>query len=116
MLFKMKPGLLVYLGTQVRVKVDRPLGSVHPHHTDIVYPVGGLAGTLSGDGHPFDASLLGWSEAVQEAWRTVIAVVIRHADREDKLLVSRRGTRCMDGEIISATRFQEPYFHTTLAR
>ena len=113
-----KPSLLAYLGRRVLVRVDRPLGSVHPRHPDIVYGVntGELPGTVSGDGHPIDAYLRGWPEPVREVWGTVIAVIVRHDDGEDKLVVARDGTHWTDEEIANATRFQERYFHGTLAR
>ncbi len=77
---------------------------------------GELPGTVGGDGHPVDAYLLGWDAAVREEWGTVIAVIVRHNDREDKLVVTRDGTRWTDEDIINATRFQERYFRTSLAR
>lgn len=115
---RVKPSLLAYLGRRVLVRVDRPLGSVHPRHPDLVYPVnyGELPGTVSGDGHPIDAYLLGWNEAVREAWGTVVAVIVRHDDGEDKLVVARDGTHWTDEQIVNAIRFQERYFQTVLAR
>ncbi|MBB6017881.1 inorganic pyrophosphatase [Deinococcus radiopugnans] len=114
----MKPDLRPFLGQRVNVVVDRPLGSAHPRHQDIVYGVnsGELPGTVSGDGHPIDAYLLGWPESVEGVWGTVIAVIVRHDDGEDKLVVARDGTHWTDEEIANATRFQERYFHGTLAR
>ncbi|CAM3352958.1 inorganic diphosphatase [Deinococcus saxicola] len=114
----MKPDLLVFLGRRVLVRVDRPLGSVHPRYPNIVYPInyGELPGTVSGDGHPIDADLLGWPEPVQEVRGTVIAVIVRRGDKEDRRVVARPGTGWTDEEIINATRFQERYFQTALAR
>ncbi|GGL74130.1 hypothetical protein GCM10010840_10280 [Deinococcus aerolatus] len=59
---------------------------------------------------------LGWPEPVQEAWGTVIAVIVRQDDLEDRLVVERCGTRWTDEGIIGATRFQERYFRTCPAR
>ena len=112
----MKPDLRPSLGRAVRVVVDRPLGSPHPRHPDIIYPVnyGELPGTVSGDGHPIDAYLLGWHEPVREAQGTVIAVLVRADDTEDKLVVARDGTHWIAEEIFAAVQFQEQFFQTTL--
>ena len=47
------------IGKQVTVVIDRPLGSRHPNHSDIVYPVnyGYIQGVLAADGEEQDAKL-----------------------------------------------------------
>ncbi|WP_104990743.1 inorganic diphosphatase [Deinococcus sp. NW-56] len=114
----MKPDLSSYLGRTVRVVVDRPLGSVHPRWPELIYPVnyGEIPGTISGDGHPIDAYLLGWDVPVQGAGGVVTAVIVREDDREDKLVVVPHGTRWPDEEIMKATWFQERYFRVRLLR
>lgn len=114
----MKPDLTPYLNQTVRVVVDRPLGSVHPRHADLVYPVnyGEVPGTLGGDGHPTDAYLLGWDMPVREVRGMVTAVIVREDDREDKLVVVLHGTRPTDEEIMKAVWFQERYFRVRLVR
>ena len=49
-----------YLGKEVVVKMDRPLGSKHPKH-GFIYTVnyGFIPGTISGDGEELDAYVLG---------------------------------------------------------
>ncbi|MDV6373342.1 inorganic pyrophosphatase [Deinococcus arenicola] len=113
-----KSDLLLDLGWRVYVVVDRPLGSVHPRHPDIICAVhsGELPGNCSGDGHPIDTYPLGWPEPVAGAWGTVIAVIVRHDDRKDKLVVAREGTVWPDEDIANAVQFQERYFQTTLTR
>lgn len=113
-----KPDLTVYLGERVHVVVDRPLGSLHPRQADLVYAVnyGEIPGTLSGDGMPIDAYLLGWDEPVSTADGVVIAVLQRANDAEDKLVVAREGTSWTDEQILQAVDFQEKYFQTTLRR
>ncbi|WP_245593291.1 hypothetical protein [Deinococcus frigens] len=66
--------------------MDRPLGSAHPRHSDLVYPVNCGELPVSGDGHPIDAYPLGWGEPVKEARGIDIAVIVRHDGREDKLV------------------------------
>lgn len=119
----MTPDLSLYLGQRVRVVVDRPLGSRHPRHPEMIYPVnyGELPATVSGDGQPIDAYLLGWETAIAEAAGVVIAVLERADDQEDKLVVAREGTRWLlpeltDEEIMEAVRFQERFFETRLKR
>ena len=48
------------LGKTVEVTVDRPLGSYHPNHRDICYPVnyGYIEGILGGDGEWLVAYIL----------------------------------------------------------
>ncbi len=49
------------IGTIVKVTVDRPLGSCHAKHKDIVYPVnyGYIAGIMAPDGEEQDAYIFG---------------------------------------------------------
>lgn len=66
-----------------------------------------IPGTLSGDGHPVDAYLLGWSEPLAEAAGVIAAVLVRADDVEDKLVVIRPGSEWSDAQIMKAARFQE---------
>jgi Inorganic pyrophosphatase len=115
-----KPDLTPYLGQRVRVVVDRPLGSVHPRHPDLIYPVnyGEIPGTLSGDGHPIDADLFGWEEPTEGGRRRSDC---RRAGRgrrrrQAKLVVAREGTCWTDEAIWQAAEFQERLFRTRLLR
>lgn len=114
----MKPDLTALLGQRVRVVVDRPLGGAHPRFPDLRYPVnyGELPGTVSGDGQPIDAYLLGWEKPVRGAEGTVTAVLVREDDAEDKLVVARDGTNWTDEAILARVAFQERYFRTQLRR
>lgn len=114
----MKPDLTPYLGRTVRVVVDRLLGSPHPRWPELIYPVnyGEIPGTLSGDGHPTDAYLLGWDVPVREAEGVVTAVIVREDDREDKLVVVPHGSWWPGEEIMKAVWFQERYFRVRLVR
>lgn len=114
----MRPGLTSYLGQTVRVVVDRPLGNSHQRWPDLLYPVnsGELPGTLSGDGQPVDAYLLGWDAPLTEAEGLVVAVIVRENDREDKLIVARFGTVWTDAELLNTVEFQERFFASRLVR
>lgn len=101
----------------MRVVVDRPLGSRHPRHPDLVYSLnyGFVPGTVSGDSQPIDAYLLNVFEPVTEATGTVVAVVVRENDAEDKLVVAAPAAVNAAGPFTEATiraavHFQERYF------
>jgi len=112
----MKPDLTALLGQTVVVDIDRPLGSHHPRHANLVYPLnyGEIAGTVSGDGNPIDAYVLGSDTPLQTVEGHVVAVVIRDDDNENKLVVATTiGTPTAD-EIWRAVIFQEQYFRSRL--
>ena len=56
------------IGKSVTVIVDRPLGSYHPEHTDMYYPInyGYVEGIMAADGEEQDAYILGVDKAVNE--------------------------------------------------
>jgi len=103
-------------GKTVTVKTDRPLGSTHPKHSGLVYPVnyGYIEGIIAPDGEEQDAYILGVDEPVQEFTGQVIAVIHRKNDVEDKWVVAPEGSSFTEEEIISATHFQEQYFDTEI--
>ena len=106
--------LTSYLGQVVQVVIDRPLGSLHPRHPDICYPInyGFLPGTISGDGAPIDVYVLGVDTPVETYQGVVIAVVAREDDVEDKLVVAPRDFS--REEIAQAVTFQEQFFTSTI--
>lgn len=108
--------LRIWLGKQITVVVNRPLGSHHPRHPDIVYPVnyGDLPDTEAPDGHPIDAYILGVDVPVESFTGDGIAVVIRHDDVEDKLVVAPPGTRFSSHKLREAVHFQEQYFRSEI--
>ncbi len=112
----MKPDLRQFLGARVRVQVDRPLGSRHPAGHPIWYTVnyGFVPGTLSGDGSPVDAYLLGVYEPLQAFEGVVVGVVIRHDDEEDKLVVAPEGRAFSAHEIRALVEFQERFFDSEI--
>lgn len=98
--------------THVTVTVDRPLGSAHPNHPTLVYPVnyGYVAGILGGDGEEQDAYILGVDVPVSSFAGRVIAVIHRHNDNEDKWVVAPEGMTFTEEAIRCLTHFQEQYF------
>ena len=107
-----KARLADLLGKTVKIEVDRPLGSVHPKHENIVYPVnyGYIPNTVSGDGEETDVYLLGVDEPVGRFVGRVIAVIHRYNDDENKLVAAPEGMEFSVEEIRNAVFFQEQYF------
>lgn len=108
------------IGNAVSGKIDRPLGSRHPRHPDMIYPInyGYVDGVFAGDGAEQDVYLFGTAEPVQEYSGKVIAVYHRLNDVEDKWIVALDGTKenYSDEEILDAIAFQEQYFVGELYR
>ena len=66
----------------VKVVVDRPLGSYHPEHKDLCYPInyGYIEGIIASDGEEQDAYIVGVDKPVQEIVGRVIAIIHRNND------------------------------------
>ncbi|MBP3577194.1 MAG: inorganic pyrophosphatase [Lachnospiraceae bacterium] len=100
------------LGETVTVIIDRPMGTYHPKHKDIYYPVnyGYISGIIAGDGEEQDAYVLGVSEPLQEFTGVIIAIIHRLDDVEDKWVVAPEGVKLSKEEILEQVKFQEQYF------
>ena len=106
------------IGSMVTGTIDRPIGSRHPRHPDMMYPVnyGYVDGVFADDGENQDAYVLGADEPIESLEGKVIAVWHRLDDVEDKWVVSLDGSDLPDEEILRAIRFQEQYFEGELLR
>ncbi len=95
------------------VTIDRPLGSRHPKHPNIIYPInyGYIGGIMGGDGEEQDAYILGVDEPLAEFTGKLIAVIKRFDDIEEKWVVCPEGMTFTKSEIEALTHFQEQYFH-----
>jgi len=100
------------LGKIVKVTIDRPLGSFHPEHKDLYYPVnyGFVEGILGGDGEYQDAYVLGITEPLTEFTGKVIAIIHRLNDVEDKWVVAPPEITFTKDQIYNQVQFQEQYF------
>ena len=100
------------IGQTVTVTVDRPLGSFHPQHRDMYYPVnyGYVRGITAPDGEEQDAYILGVNEPVDEFTGKIIAVIHRYDDVEEKWVVAPEGMSFTKEEIWERVCFQEKYF------
>ena len=103
-----------WLGREVDVVVDRPLGSLHPSG-GFRYPVnyGAVPGFVSPDGEELDAYVLGPATPVGAYRGRVVAVVLRADDVEDKLVVSRSDEWSPEA-VRAQVEFQERFFDSTI--
>ena len=100
------------IGDTVKVIVDRPLGSYHPKHKDIYYPInyGYIEGIIAPDGEEQDAYILGVNEPVKEFVGKIIAIIHRKDDIEEKWIVAPEGITFTKEEKMQQVHFQEQYF------
>lgn len=102
------------IGSIVKVVVDRPMGTYHPKHADIFYPInyGYVPGVMASDGEEQDAYIIGVNEPVNEFEGKVIAIIHRFDDVEDKWVVAPIDRSFTEKQIMEQVSFQEQYFHT----
>lgn len=100
------------IGKIVKVIIDRPIGSHHPKHEDIVYTVnyGYVEGIIAPDGEEQDAYVLGVDTPIQEFVGKVIAIIHRFDDIEEKWVVTKDGINFTEEEIKEQVLFQEQFF------
>ena len=106
------------IGKNVKGKIDRPIGSRHPRHPEMIYPInyGYVEGIIAGDGAEQDVYVFGTDKPLLTFEGKVIAVYHRYNDVEDKWIVSIDGRDFSDEEILSTIHFQEQYFKGELIR
>ena len=106
------------IGKAVKVIVDRPLGSYHPAHKDIYYPInyGYIEGIIAPDGEEQDAYILGIHTAVKEFTGRVIAIIHRDDDIEEKWVVAPENMDFSEEEIMKQVEFQERYFKSSVIK
>lgn len=104
------------LGKKVKVTVDRPLGTYHPKHKDLYYPInyGYIEGIIAPDGEDQDAYILGVDKPVSEFEGVVIAIIHRNNDIEEKWVVAPEGRIFTKQEVETAVHFQEQYFDSEI--
>lgn len=105
------------LNQMIDVLIDRPLGSRHPRHPDMIYPVnyGYVPDVMGGDGAPQDVYVLGVDEPKERMEHLrVIAAYHRFHDGEDKWIAAPEGMRFSKEEILRTIHFTEQYFEGEL--
>ena len=102
--------------SMVTVTVDRPMGSYHPEHPDLYYPInyGYIKGTMAADGEEEDAYILGVDKPLTEFTGRIIARIDREDDFEFKWVVAPEGSHFTAEEIAELTHFHEQYFISTV--
>ena len=112
-----KVNAIDFLGKDVKVTIDRQLGTKHPKH-GFMYMLnyGFIPNTISGDGEELDAYVLGEFEPVSFSEGKVIAVIHRTNDDDDKLVVSKNGKDYSDEAIKALTEFQERFFESIIIK
>lgn len=106
-----------FLGKEVEVIMDRPLGTKHPKYS-FIYEVnyGYIKDVLSPDGEELDAYYLGINEPLEKAKGKVIAIIHRSDNDDDKLVVVPEGVGLSDEEIMAKVYFQERWFKSSVLR
>lgn len=107
-----------YLGKEIEVIIDRPIGSRHPKHS-FVYEAnyGYIPGTKAPDGEELDAYVLGVETPIESFMGKCVAIIHRLNDDDDKLVVVPKSSEDMsDEEIQKATNFQEQFFQSEIIR
>ena len=108
-----------YINKTVGVKIERPIGSKHPIY-EFVYPVnyGCLPNTINNDGKEIDVYVLKVDQPMEgEFIGRAVAVIHRIDDPDDKLIVIPEDAEGItDGEIRSATDFQERNYTSAIIR
>ena len=104
------------IGDIVKVTVDRPMGSYHPKHKDMHYPInyGYIEGIMAPDGEEQDAYILGVDWPVDEFKGKIIAIIHRYDDVEEKWVVAPEGKTFTVDEIKAQVDFQEQYFNSEI--
>ena len=101
---------------RITARIDRPLGSAHPRHPDLIYRVnyGEVVGVPAPDGDWQDVYVLGVDVPMETFRGHVIAVIRRSDDNEDKLVMAPEDAVFSAEEIRKATWFVEKYFDSTI--
>ncbi len=102
-----------YLGKTVRIEIDRPVGTPHPKHPEIIYPInyGYIPGVFGGDGEELDVYVLGINTRIEHDLEVkIIGIVYRNDDVEDKLCAAPEGMSFTAEEIERTIAFQEQFY------
>ena len=104
------------IGDIVRVTVDRAMGTYHPEHPDMYYPInyGYIEGIMAPDGEEQDAYILGVEEPLNEFTGKIIAIIHRNDDIEEKWVVASADLVFSKDQIMKQVHFQEQYFDSKI--
>lgn len=99
------------IGMNVNVIMDRPIGTEHPKHPGVFYPInyGYIDGLIGGDDEEQDVYIMGETESLSNFSGKIIAVIHRTDDVEDKWVAAKIGKEYSIEEIKQTVAFQEKY-------
>ncbi len=101
------------IGKSFSVMIDRPFGSSHPKHPNIIYPInyGYIPGLIGGDQEEQDVYVIDSQEQSKVLNVTIIAVIYRQDDVETKWVgVVDHTKHYTNQEIMDIVHFQEQYY------
>jgi inorganic pyrophosphatase len=100
-----------FIGMNLDVIIDRPIGFRHPDY-GFYYPInyGYIPKTISGDGEELDAYILGIKYPLKKFRGLCVAVIKRKSMDDDKLIMVPENYSFSINEIIEETKFQEKWF------
>ena len=106
-----------FIGEEIEIIIDRPIGSKHPTH-DMIYEVnyGYIPNTKGSDNEELDCYLLGINKSVSRYIGKCIGIIKRIDDDDDKLIVVPKNINYTNEEIENLINFQEKYFKHILIR
>ncbi len=106
-----------FIGKEVEVVMDRPMGTKHPKY-DFIYEAnyGYIENVIAPDGEELDAYYLGVKSPLEKAKGKVVAVIHRYNNDDDKLVVTPEGINLSDDEISNQVNFQEKWFKSSVVR
>jgi inorganic pyrophosphatase len=104
------------IGKTVTVTVDRAMGTYHPEHPDLYYPInyGYIKGVMASDGEEQDAYILGITKPIEVFTGKIIAIIHRNNDTEEKWVVAPADMSYTKEEILKQVHFQEQYFDSEI--
>ncbi|MDD3413864.1 MAG: inorganic pyrophosphatase [Lachnospiraceae bacterium] len=104
------------IGEIVKVTVDRPMGTYHPEHPDMYYPInyGYIDGIMAPDKEEQDAYIVGVEEPLKEFTGKIIAIIHRNDDIEEKWVVAPADMVFSKEQIMEQVHFQEQYFDSEI--
>ncbi|WMM23973.1 NUDIX domain-containing protein [Tissierella sp. MB52-C2] len=107
--------MIEYLGKEIIVKIDRPMGTIHPKH-NFIYSInyGYIEGTKAGDSEEIDAYVLGVFRPIDSFKGRVIGIIKRNDDVEDKLVVAKELNSYDKYQIKALTEFQKRFFDSEI--
>ena len=109
---------LEYIGKEVDVIIDRPIGSKHPNYPETIYLLnyGYVPNTISGDGEEIDCYILGEHKSLKKYRGKCIAIIHRKNSDDDKLIIAPKDRNFSNNEIRVLTNFLEKYFQSEIIR